>query len=181
MRAEVPATPAQEHGSVSARLSEGSPLTLELAQFIQSGLSIVVAAVGADRRPLAGVALACRVAPSGEVRVALRRPAALALLAAFAQGSAIAVTFSRPITNRSIQLKATRAAECPRTPEDEAELARQTAAFRDELRAVEHDEPFARLYTAYEAAEITVLAFTPERAFVQTPGPGAGAELANPA
>jgi len=177
-RAEQPASPEQESLAAGDRLTEDSILTRELSEFLQSGLSIIIAAVGRDGRPVAGVALACVIDPDGTTRIIMRRAANPRLLEAVADGSSFATTLSRPITHRSIQLKSAGAREVPLRPGEEAAVARQSAVFRDELIAIDHDVPFANAYTAYRPMDLTVLEFRPEEAFVQTPGPGAGARLA---
>jgi len=178
-RTDKPASPEQEIRRSGAPIAEGSPLTAELADFLQSGVSIILGAVGSDGRPVAAVGLACRVDREGVVRVVVRQPATAPVLAAVTAGSAIAATFSRPATHRSIQLKAAEARIVAMVKDDNASAAAQSSTFRQELIGVDHDEVFASLFVAHDPAELLVLTFRPERAFVQTPGPGAGAELAN--
>ena len=177
-RAQEPATPAQEVVSATERLAEGSVLTRDLADFIQSGISIIVGSVGPDGRPIAGIGLACTVGAAGRIRLILRQPANAGLLAAIAAGGSLAATFSRPVSHRSIQLKARTARVAPVHPGDEDTVARQAERFRLELIAVDHGEALAELYVAHEPGELVALEFLPDRAFVQTPGPGAGARLA---
>lgn len=176
-RAQEPASPAHETLSLKDRLAEDCPLTVELAAFVQSGVSIVLASVGQDRRPIAGVALACTVNDDGVVRVILSKLAEASILAAIEAGGAIAVTFSRPTTHRSIQLKARSARILQPNPRDIAAATTQSSIFRNELVEVDHSEAFADHFVAHEVGELTVLEFRPEAAFVQTPGPGAGARL----
>lgn len=159
------------------RLAANCPLTHELAAFIASGVSIMLAAVDRHHRPVVGIALGCLVEADGTLRIALRPAANRPVLDAVAAGSCIAATFSRPITHRSIQFKARTVRLCPAGPADVAAVTEQAGIFRDELIAVDHDEAFADSFVAHEPGELQVLSFRPETAFVQTPGPGAGAEL----
>ena len=178
-RTDRPTSPGQENRRSGVPIAEGSPLTVELTDFLQSGVSIILGAVDSDGRPLAAVGLACRVDREGVVRVVVRQPATAPVLTAVAAGSAIATTFSRPATHRSIQLKAAAAQTVAMDEEDSAAVAAQSSAFRQELIGVDHDEVFASLFVAHDPAELVVLTFRPDRGFVQTPGPGAGAELAS--
>lgn len=179
-RTQQPARPADDLAVPAGRrdrIAEGSALSRELAAFMQSGISVILGAVGANRQPIAGVALACRIEADGRVRVLLRRPANLALLEALGAGGAVAVTFSRPRDHRSIQVKASRARIVPCRAEDLPELARQCAGMRDELVGAAYPPAFAAAYAAYEPGEVAAIELAADRAFVQTPGPGAGGEI----
>jgi hypothetical protein len=155
----------------------GGVLTAELAGFCQSGVSVIVGSRGGEGRPIAGLALACTINASGTVRLLLRGPANTGLLQALRDGAGIAVTFSEPRTHRSIQFKGTGARLVPGLPEDARAVARQSAIFRDELVSAGYPPVFASFYCAYRDEEIAAVEFTPEQAFVQTPGPGAGSAL----
>jgi hypothetical protein len=61
-------------------------------------------------------------------------------------------------------------------PADVAAAERQAADFAEMLAAVGHPDAFTGPFTAL-ADEIVVVAFRPEAAFVQTPGPKAGSAL----
>lgn len=148
-----------------------------MAAFCESGVSVSVAARRADGRAIAGVALGARARPEASVRVLLRGPANRELAAAVRAGSPVAVTFSRPSDHRSVQLKAARATVIEPAAEDLAALAGQTAVFREALLAIGYSPAFAALYGAYSPGEVIAVRFVPERAFVQTPGPGAGGEI----
>lgn len=112
------------------------------------------------------------------MRVLMREPGNSVLLDAISKGGAIAVTFTRPHDHRSIQIKAPAARIADTSPEDAAETARQCACFREELVFVEYTSEFASAYAGFEAGEIVAIELSPVRIFVQTPGPGAGSELA---
>lgn len=179
--AAVPASPADDLSAYQGgqdRVAAGSPLSPELAEFMQSGISVTVAVTTADLQPIAGFALGCRVDRTGAVRVLLRKPANAALMNAVAQGRPIAVTFSRPQDHRSIQIKAKAARVAAVRPDDLPEVARQTAGMRDQLIGCAFDPMLAAAYVSYEPGEVVAVELKPERVFVQTPGPGAGSELA---
>ncbi len=180
-RAERPSTPEQELAALRATVGAvlpGSVLTPDLAAFCESGVSIIVGARAADGWPRAGMALAARVEAGGGVRLVLREPANRALLAAVGRGAGLAATFSRPRDHRSIQLKAAGGRVGPSGPEDAAEAARQAGILCEALQSVGYRAAFARLYCAFRPDELAAIAFRPEAAFVQTPGPGAGSALA---
>lgn len=180
-RAAKPSSPSQE---LAARASWSGPtlangaLTADLAEFCQSGVSVVIASVGPGGRPIVGRGLACRIDGSGQVRIVLRQTTNVALLKAVERGAGFAATFTRPTTHRSIQLKAVRAKIAAPTVSDGPAAAAQTAGFRADLAEAGYGEAFAAAYCFYEPHELAALDFVPEHAFVQTPGPSAGSALA---
>ncbi|MGV3548376.1 hypothetical protein [Rhizobium sp.] len=180
-RAPEPFTPLQD---LEARRLWSGPvvagvLTSELAEFCESGVSIVMAASGADGLPIAGKALACRILPAGRMRIFLSEAFNALLASAFDQGSPIAVTFSAPHNHRSIQVKATRVLRVPLEEGDGDAVARQVRAFEDDLVFVHYTRRFAKHYTAYKPEETIAIEVSPSEAFVQTPGPGAGEPLSS--
>ena len=179
-RASQPFTPFQD---IEARRRWAGPvvagvLTEELAEFCQGGVSIVIAARSPDGMPIAGMAKACRITPEGRMRLFLAEPANRALLSAFGHGSPIAATFSAPRNHRSIQVKASSVRPAELGDGELAEIARQVKAFAGELVFVNYTPRFANAFTAYREEDIVAIEFAPDDAFVQTPGPGAGEQLA---
>jgi hypothetical protein len=138
---------------------------------------VSLGARSAAGRPVIGIGVACRVRDMSEVRVLFSRSANLPLMEAFANGSAVAATFSRARDHRSIQLKASRASIGDTEPGDHSEAARQSAILADELMELGYTRIQAEAYAFCHAADLGSVAFRPERVFTQTPGPGAGAEL----
>lgn len=179
-RASQPFTPLQD---IEARRRSTGPvvagvLTEELAEFCQGGVSVVIAARSADGMPIAGVAKACRITPEGRMRLFLTEPANRTLLSAFAQGSPIAATFSAPRNHRSIQVKSASVRQVDLGDGELAEIARQVKVFAGELVSSNYTPRFATAFTGYREEEIVAVEFLPDDAFVQTPGPGAGEQLA---
>lgn len=179
-RASQPFTPLQD---IEARRHWAGPvvasvLTGELAEFCQSGVSVVIAARSADGKPIAGVAKACRITPEGRMRLFLDEPANRSLLSAFAEGSPVAATFSAPRNHRSIQVKSFAVRQVDLEEGDLGEIARQIKIFAGELVSANYTPRFAAAYTGYRLEEIVAIEFLPDDAFVQTPGPGAGEQLA---
>lgn len=155
----------------------GSILTRELVDFVQSGISVNVAAVSRQGRPLVGIGLACTVDRQGGMRILLRAPANRELLEAIRAKSAVAVTFARPVDHRSIQFKALHATIHPVEAADAIAASRQGAGMRSELVAVDLSDEFALSYVDFDPDELIAICLVPQQAFVQTPGPGAGTEL----
>ncbi len=124
-----------------------------------------------------GRGLACRTDEPDRVRVVLRQSSNSALLRAIRDGGGLAVTFTKPTTHRSIQLKAGAARISSPAAQDDTAARSQTADFSADLVACGHSEDFARAYCAFAPDDIAAIDFVPEQAFVQTPGPGAGAAL----
>jgi hypothetical protein len=179
-RALQPFTPSQD---LEARREWAGPvvagvLTTELAEFCEGGVSVVIAASNADGMPIAGRAKACRIMPSGRMRIFLAEALNAPLFAAFDRGSPIAVTFSAPRNHRSIQVKALSVRRVALDEGDLAEVARQIQAFEDDLVFVHYSRRFSEHYTAYRPDEVIAVEFSPKDSFVQTPGPGAGEQLA---
>jgi hypothetical protein len=179
-RAYIPAAPADDLSARRSRydrIAEGSVISSELSALMQSGIDVSLASVAAGQHPIAGIALACRIDSTGTVGVLLRKPANLALLDAIEQGGPVAVTFTRPRDHRSIQIKARSARITSARAEDPPEIARQCARMRDELIGAGYTPAFSAAFVAYEPKEIVAVELSPDRIFVQTPGPGAGSEL----
>jgi hypothetical protein len=175
-RASTPASPADD---LHRPRPTGAPVVPDdLAAFLSGGYSVAVAARGLDGRPLAGVALACVPAGPGRLRVVMRAKANAALLTAVEAGSALAVTVSRPLDHRSIQVKAAAARRVATTPGDLAATAAQAEGFRCELVLIGYPPAFAAAYVAHEPADLAAVEMEPDAVFVQTPGPGAGSALA---
>src|SRR5262245_32671383 len=163
-RAEHPSSPYQE---LAARRSwrgstlAGGVLTTELAEFCQSGVSVVMASCDRGGWPVVGRGLACRIEESGQVRILVREPSNIALLRAIEGGAGIAVTFTKPANHRSIQLKAGKARIAVPAASDGAPAAAQTAAFSAELVDAGYTETFAAGYVAYEPRELAAIDFVP--------------------
>ncbi|MBK0400966.1 hypothetical protein H0I76_17340 [Limibaculum sp. M0105] len=180
-RADQPSSPSEElaerRGWKGETLANGV-LTTELAEFCQSGISVVLASCDGGGRPVVARGLACRIDADGRVRVMLREEPNLPFLKAIAAGASVAATFTKPHSHRSIQLKGTHAEIFRPAPLDGPAAFMQTSAFRDELVSVGHSEAFSAGYTHFEPHELAAIEFLPESAFVQTPGPSAGSALA---
>ena len=152
-------------------------LTPELAAFCQSGLSVIVAVCRPAEAPVAVLGCGCLILPEDRMRLLLPRPGNEALLAMVERGAGIAVTFSQPVTHRSIQVKGSRAVVTMPDEGDRLEAVRQSQGMRWELVEVGYPPAFAEAFCSVDPDTVVAVDFTLEAAFVQTPGPGAGAEL----
>jgi hypothetical protein len=149
----------------------------ERAAFLMSGVSIVASSRGANNAPAVARAGGCRVTPDGRVAVFVAASQAAALLDAVRATGAIAVVFSEPSTHYSLQLKGADAVIEPLLPGDGALIERYAAAFAASLCPLGYSEQLVRAVVWASPEDFVALAFTPSRAFDQTPGPRAGAAL----
>lgn len=152
-------------------------LAPDLVAFYQSGVSVIIASCLPDGRPVSGLAFACRVLPTGTIRILLSPTTCEPLLQAVKQGGAFAATFTQPTTHRSIQVKAERA-EVVSAGDEDLEAARlQCGRFCQELVEIGYAPAFSAAYCHQDASDMVAIDMEPGCAFVQTPGPGAGTEL----
>lgn len=173
-----PASPERELEQYRAAGSErgASLFTPDLLAFVESGVDTSIGVRALDGRPLAGRATGVRF-DSTEVRITVSEQTYGDMIMAVSAGSPIAVTFSRAIDHRAIQIKAVSARVLSPDADDLAAAARDAAHFRDELVSVGYEPAWSSLFMAYDRSRLLVLAFVPTSAFAQTPGPGAGEEL----
>lgn len=153
-------------------------LPAELAAFVQSGLSISIC--GRDERLVPSLAkgVGCRVRTDGrEVTVLLFADAAEAVARDIATNRLIAVVFSQPSTNRTVQLKGRDATPVPATAADVALVRRHLALFAADIGPLGWDQHYVDTLFWHDPAQLLAVRFTPEFAFAQTPGPNAGAPV----
>ena len=162
-------------------MGDGPLIDEELAEFLQSGISMHAASVGPGNVPQITRAAGCRIAPDRRsVTVYLVASQARELLEEIGANGTVAVAFTKPRSARSVQLKGTDARIVPVRPEDAIEVDRQVARFDAELRSMGFPERFGWTLAGGSAPGLAAIAFTPGSAFVQTPGPAAGAALHRP-
>jgi hypothetical protein len=177
MAAPTYATPTGDQAAWRDACPDPGCLPRDLVAFLQGGVAPILGVRTAAGRPLVASAVACRVRDLREVRAFVDGARHAGLLAAVTAGSAVAATFSRARDHRSLQVKAAAARVGTAAPDDLPEIARQCAILRDELIALGYTRAQALAYTGFDAATLATVDFIPDRAFTQTPGPGAGAEL----
>jgi hypothetical protein len=159
-------------------VSEAPLIDGELAAFLQSGQSLHVASRGESLVPSLDRALACRVsADRRRVTVLILASHCAQMIADFGRNGAIAFVASQPSSHRTVQLKGVDATVGPAEPGDAALLASQADGFTRDLVSLGYAESLPRLLVEGDLADVVAVSFTPVQAFVQTPGPGAGAPL----
>lgn len=153
-------------------------LDAETIAFVQRRVSMTVAARDANHVPTSARACGCRVSEDGRrMTVFVARPQATALLRDIEDNRAVAVVFSRPTTNRTMQFKGTDARVTPLAPGDAQTIAAYVGSFVVELQPLGIPAPFVHAALSTRPDDMAAITFTPADAFAQTPGPGAGERL----
>lgn len=150
-------------------------LSTELAQFLESGISVLAGTRDARQVPDCTRAIGVRVEPGGgEVTVFLPQATSAQALANLRDNGRVAVCFSRAKDHRSMQIKGRLVELREADGRDRERMDR----YRDELA---QEWGFVGLPPAitYRMNVWPAVAarFVVDAVFVQTPGPGAGAPL----
>lgn len=126
--------------------------------FIRRGVSVCVASRDVRHVPSLARGLGCVVEEGGlRLRLLMVRTQCEVLLRDVEQSGQVAVVFVRPSTSQALQ-------DC-------------FHAFVEDLSLIGFSEDFTRRYYDHAPDDLVVVVFTPDAAFVQTPGPNAGAPL----
>ena len=150
----------------------------ELARFLQSGISMHAASVGPGNVPALTRVAGCRISSDRRtVTIYLVESQGRALLEHLGANGAIAVAFTKPLSHRTVQLKAIDARLEPVSAEDARAIDLQVAAFDAELRDLGFPERFGWTLAGGSPLGLAAVTFTPTQAFIQTPGPSAGTVL----
>lgn len=145
---------------------------------VNSGISAIVATRDARLRPSLMRAMGAQISPDGLlVTVFLRSSQSAPLLADVEAGGPIAVVFSDPASNHSLQVKSGGARIRPATPGDQAVLRRYLVAMQHCVGQVGYGPDYVAAMLSVPPDDLVALEFTPEAAFDQTPGPHAGTPL----
>lgn len=166
---------------MSASAASSTPsISASVASFIESGLSITVAARGERLVPSIAKAVGCRVEPDlGRLTVLLFADTAEAVCRDIANNGLIAVCFSRPSTSETVQIKGRDARSAMATPLDVATARRCLDLLMDDLIGLGFERPMLEAVFWRDPADLMALRFTPDGAFAQTPGPSAGAPISS--
>ena len=165
---------------------EGTPVTVnpppligpEQVALIARRVSVIVASRDSAHRPHLMRAVGRRVsADLRRVTVFMSASSSAAVLADLRANGLIAVVFSEPSTNRTLQLKGRDAMVAPIEPGDEAVVQTYLLHFIDEIGELGFNESVARTMLCATPGDLLAVHFTPEAAFDQTPGPKAGQAL----
>lgn len=153
-------------------------LERERAEFIQTRVSINLAARDADNRPVLSRALGCRVSPDGrQVIVFVSVARSQAVLRCVRANGVLAAVFTRPSTHETLQLKTTDAAPVPLVPGDIDRIAAYRESLVADLGQIGFSGEIARAVVSSVDDDFLGIQFTPNAAFVSTPGPNAGQRL----
>ena len=153
-------------------------LDAEHVRFVEGAVSIIVASRNAANVPELVRAQGCRVSRDRHrVQLFVQTAQAQALFDDLRRNGRIAVVFTSPSTHRSLQLKGGDAVIARARPAGAARVAAYRAAMVAELGGISISEALARALLAGDDDTLSVVAFTPAAAFVQTPGPDAGRPL----
>lgn len=153
-------------------------LDAEQAAFMQSGVSINAGSCSKDLVPSIVRAVGCRVsADRKRVSILVSMEQAANFLDDIRATGCIAVTFVRPSTHRSIQVKGRDASVVESRPGDGAIAERLCADFVAELMPVGYEPEMVRAVLSCDASTLVAVEFTPAAAYLQTPGPKAGQPL----
>lgn len=160
----MPTPPAPAIGSAQVELITGR-------------VSIIVASRDARLRPHLMRAVGCRLSPDRRrVTVLLPEGGAGEVLENLRDNHQIAVVFSRPSSNLTVQLKGNDATVTPSGPDDKALAECYLQGFIEEIGPLGHSADVAHTLLGYDGA-LTAVHFTVAAAFEQTPGPAAGQPL----
>lgn len=155
------------------------PLPVALADFLQSGVSITVAACGERQVPSIAKAVGCRVSADGRtVTLLLFSGPAEPVLRDLRRHPSVAVCFSRPSTHQTVQLKSPAVRLEDPAPDDRAVARRCLDRLTVDLLGLGFPPAMLETFFWHEGDPMVALSFEPGDAFAQTPGPGAGQALA---
>lgn len=164
--------------SASMTTTPSTPLGTAQVELITGRVSIIVASRNAQLRPHLMRAVGCRLAGDyGRVTVLLPEAGGREVLADLRENRQIAVVFSRPSTNQTVQLKGDDATVGPCGPADKALADQYLQGFIEEIGQLGHAAEVAHTILGHDRG-LTAVHFTVAAAFEQTPGPAAGQPLA---
>jgi hypothetical protein len=153
-------------------------VTPELAALMRRRVSIIVGSRDAGHRPHLMRAVGCRLAPDRrELTLFMVGTSSLAVLDDLRANRLIAVVFSEPSTDRTLQLKGDDARIEASAPGDHALVQHYIDCFADEISMLGFDRELVKTLFQYEPQDLVAVRFTPREAYEQTPGPNAGAAL----
>jgi hypothetical protein len=154
----------------------GKPLIAdEVADFLQSGLSINVGTRDDDLQPEGAVAWAARVHDDrAHLTLFMHKEAARSMLRNLKVHPEIAIDFDLPTSHRACQLKGCFVSTRPGKAAERAEVERQLEAFGKDLEAIGIPREMVSGWEIWPCVAIQVRV---TELFEQTPGPGAGEPL----
>lgn len=153
-------------------------LTDDMLDFLASGVAHQVGGCTADGRPLICRALAAEGLDDGRLRVLISAVQGFELLDAIRDNGRVALCLVGPGDYRAVHLKGRDArVSAADGPQERALVEQRMHRFAAQLAPFGFPPGYAQaLYAAPEGA-LAAITFTPEGAWSQTPGPGAGHAL----
>jgi len=143
-----------------------------------AAISSALAARDASNQPSVAKALGVRVQPDQQVlEVFVDADRASALLSDLRAGSPVALVSSEPKSHRTIQVKGPHADIGPLAPGDAEFVAARVDAIVAHIVPLSYYDAALRAYFAFTPTALLRVVFTATAAFLQTPGPGAGAPI----
>jgi len=151
----------------------------EQAALIRRRVSIIVGSRDARHRPHVMRAVGCRLAEDlRRVTVFMSPSSSAQVLDDVRHNGQIAVVFSEPSSNRTVQFKGVDAVVEPIGPGDEAAVDRYLHNFVDEIGQLGFPPDVAHTILRRGGTDdLVAVHFTPSTGFEQTPGPTAGQAL----
>ena len=147
----------------------------ELAEFLESGLSVVVGTRNGKLEPDGAVAWAVSVHEGGHrITVFLHEIAAREMLRNLKSHPAIAIDLDQPTSHRACQVKGTCLSSRRARPSERALVLRQLDGFAEDLGGVGIPR---RMTEGWKVWPCMALEVRVEQLFEQTPGPGTGGPL----
>jgi hypothetical protein len=150
-------------------------LPADLVEFVESGVSVLVGTRDAQLRPHAmrGFGVTCDPDRKG-IALYLAEAVSQAVLADLRDNAQVAVTFSRPIDHRSLQLKGTVLEIRPITSGERLIQERYLAAWVEQVYQVGLPRALGRRMQIFPSFAVQIAL---QEIYQQTPGPGAGRRL----
>jgi hypothetical protein len=150
-------------------------ISKEIAEFIESGVAIVVGTRNGDLAPDGAAAWAARVAPDGvRVTVYLYEEAGHAALRNLRSYPEIALDIDSPITHRACQIKGLFVSSRIATEAERPLVERQIDDFGTELETIGIPRAMTEGWKTWPCLALEIRA---TQLFEQTPGPGTGEPL----
>lgn len=155
-----------------------SRLSDDLLDFLASGVAHQVGGCTAGGRPLICRALAAEALQDGRLRVLISSVQAFELLDAIRSNGRVALCLVAPGDYRAVHLKGRDAQiSAADGPRERALVAERMRRFAAQLAPFGFPPGYARALYAVPDGALAAITFTPEGAWSQTPGPGAGHAL----
>lgn len=150
-------------------------LTDDMLDFLASGVAHQVGACAVDGSPLICRALAAEALADGRLRVLMSAVQGFELLDAVRTNGRVALCVVAPCDYRAVHLKGrdgqVSTADGPR---ERALVAERLHRFAAQLAPFGFPPGYAQALYAVPEGALAAITFTPEGAWSQTPGPGAG-------